>query len=53
MDSELAVKLASAGIKTRDDLGDLAVDDLLEISAIDNERAKALIMNARAHWFAE
>ena len=53
MDSELAVKLASAGIKTRDDLGDLAVDDLLDISAIDSERAKALIMKARAHWFAE
>jgi N utilization substance protein A len=53
MDSELAVKLASAGIKTRDDLGDLAVDDLIEISSIDTERAKDLIMKARAHWFAE
>jgi N utilization substance protein A len=53
MDSELAVKLANAGIKTRDDLGDLAVDDLLEISGMDNERAKDLIMKARAHWFAE
>jgi len=53
MDSELAAKLAQAGVKTRDDLADLAVDDLLEITPIDAERAKALIMTARAHWFAE
>jgi len=53
MDSELAAKLAQAGIKTRDDLGDLAVDDLLEITGIDTERAKALIMKAREHWFAQ
>ena len=53
MDSELAVKLAEAGIKTRDDLADLAVDDLTEISGIDVDRAKDLIMKARAHWFTE
>jgi len=52
MDSELAGKLAGAGVRTRDDLADLAVDDLIEISGIDTERAKALIMTARAHWFA-
>jgi N utilization substance protein A len=53
MDGELAAKLAQAGVKTRDDLADLAVDDLLEMASIDPERAKALIMSARAHWFAE
>jgi N utilization substance protein A len=53
MDNELATKLAEAGIKTRDDLGDLAFDDLVEISSIDVERAKALIMKAREHWFAQ
>jgi N utilization substance protein A len=53
MDGELAAKLAGAGIRTRDDLGDLAVDDLLEISSIDGERAKDLIMKARAHWFKD
>ena len=53
MDSDLAAKLATAGIKTLDDLGDLAVDDLLEISPIESERAKDLIMKARAHWFEE
>ena len=53
MDGELAAKLAERGVKTRDDLADLAVDDLLELTDIDAERAKTLIMNARAHWFAQ
>ena len=53
MDSELAGRLAEAGIKTRDDLADLAVDDLIEVSGIDVERAKVLIMKAREHWFAQ
>ena len=53
MDSELAAKLAQAGVKTRDDLGDLAVDDLIDISGIEVERAKVLIMKAREHWFAQ
>lgn len=51
MDKQLAAKLASNGIKTRDDLGDLAVDELVELSGLDQERAKQLITNARAHWF--
>ncbi|MCC6608854.1 MAG: transcription termination/antitermination protein NusA [Burkholderiales bacterium] len=53
MDSELAAKLAQNGVRTRDDLADLAVDDLVELTQMDAERAKALIMKARAHWFAE
>ena len=53
MDSQLAAKLAESGVKTRDDLADLATDDLIEICAMDAERAKALIMTARAHWFAQ
>jgi N utilization substance protein A len=52
MDTDLAAKLAAQGVKTRDDLADLAVDELVEMSGIDEERAKALIMAARAHWFA-
>ena len=51
MDKNLAAKLASSGIKTLDDLADLAVDELTEMTGIDNERAKQLITNARAHWF--
>ncbi|MDP2640269.1 MAG: transcription termination factor NusA [Betaproteobacteria bacterium] len=53
MDSHIAAKLVEAGVKTRDDLADLATDDLIEICAIDAEHAKALIMKAREHWFAE
>ncbi len=52
MDSHIAAKLAEAGVRTRDDLADLATDDLTELCAIDDERAKALIMKAREHWFA-
>ncbi len=52
MDSHIAAKLAEAGVRTRDDLADLATDDLTELCAIDVERAKALIMKAREHWFA-
>jgi len=53
MDTQLAAKLAEAGIKTRDDLADLAVDELSEISQLDEEKAKKLIMAARAHWFED
>jgi N utilization substance protein A len=44
-------KLAGHGIKTRDDLADLAVDELTEMTGIDAQRAKQLITTARAHWF--
>jgi N utilization substance protein A len=53
MDSELAARLAQKGVRTRDDLADLATDDLVEMVEMDAERAKDLIMKARAHWFAE
>jgi N utilization substance protein A len=52
MDRELAVKLADSKIFSRDDLADLGVDELVEIAGLDEERAKELIMKARAHWFA-
>ncbi|MCY7316869.1 MAG: transcription termination factor NusA [Rubrivivax sp.] len=48
---ELISKLAVGGVNTRDDLADLAVDELTEMTSIDEERAKALIMKAREHWF--
>jgi len=53
MDKSLAAALAQKGIRTRDDLADLAVDELIEMSGMDEERAKALISVARAHWFEE
>jgi len=48
---ELIAKLAEHDIHTRDDLGDLAVDELVEMTGIDEEKAKTLIMKAREHWF--
>ncbi len=53
MDKGLAYLLASKGIVTREDLAELATDDLLEINEMDEEQAAALIMKAREHWFAE
>ena len=50
MDSDLASKLVSEGVKTADDLGDLDVEELMQKSGVDEERAKALIMSARARW---
>jgi N utilization substance protein A len=51
MDSETAGLLAAKGITTRDGLADLAVDELVELTSMANERAQELIMKARAHWF--
>ena len=51
MDAQLATKLVEGGVKSRDNLADLAVDELSELTKIDEERAKRLIMAARAHWF--
>jgi transcription termination/antitermination protein NusA len=51
MDKPVAAKLAANGIKTRDDLAELAVDEVVEYTGIDEERAKQLIITARAHWF--
>ena len=48
---ELIAKLAEAGVHTRDDLADLAVDELTEITGQSEDEAKALIMKAREHWF--
>jgi N utilization substance protein A len=53
MDKHLAAQLARQNVRTRDDLADLAVDELVELTQIDEERAKNLITTARAHWFAE
>ena len=53
MDKALAAQLASKGIISREDLAELATDDLLEINDIGEEQAATLIMAARAHWFEE
>jgi len=50
---ELAAKLAAGQVLTRDDLADLSVDELTELTGIDEEQAKELIVRARAHWFEQ
>jgi N utilization substance protein A len=51
MTPELIAKLADNQVHTRDDLAELAVDELVEATQIDEETAKTLIMKAREHWF--
>jgi N utilization substance protein A len=53
MDQNTASLLASKGIVSMEDLAELAVDELLDIIKIDEEKAKELIMTARAPWFTE
>jgi N utilization substance protein A len=36
-----------------EDLAEQAVDDLMDIEGMDEEKAATLIMTARAPWFAE
>ena len=56
LSSDMLVKLGEKGIKTLDDLGDLASDELIEIvgaDAMNEDTANEVIMAARAHWFAD
>jgi N utilization substance protein A len=50
----MLVALGQKGVKTLDDLGDLASDELRDIvgqDTMDEETANEVIMAARAHWF--
>jgi transcription termination/antitermination protein NusA len=53
----MLAKLGESGVKTLDDLGDLAGDELVEVLkgsvAITEEQANTIIMAARAHWFTD
>ncbi len=51
MDKTLAAKLADHEIRTRDDLAELAADELTEMTGMPEAKASELIMKARAHWF--
>ena len=56
MTPAMLVALGEKGVKTLDDLADLASDELVEIvgtEAMDEEAANEVIMAARAHWFAD
>jgi transcription termination/antitermination protein NusA len=52
----MLVTIGEGGVKTLDDLGDLAGDELLEMlgdTDLDLDSANAIIMAARAHWFPD
>jgi len=51
VDKRLAYALAAKKIMSRDELAELAVDDLVEITELSEEEAGKIIMAARAHWF--
>ena len=53
VDQDMLRDMANAGITTREDLAELALDELIEITGISSEEAEKVIMAARAHWFEE
>jgi N utilization substance protein A len=53
MDRKLAYQLAARGVVSMEDLAEQSIDELMEIDDMDEERAGALIMAARAPWFEE
>lgn len=53
VDQEMLRDLVKEGIKTRDGLAELSIDELIEITGVDKETAKEVVMAARAHWFNE
>jgi len=53
MDESIARQLASRGVITMEGLAELAVDELMELEDMDEERAGQLIMTARAPWFVD
>ncbi len=52
LSAEMIDKLQANGVNTRDDLADLAVDELTDITGQSADEATALIMKAREHWFS-
>ena len=56
LDQDMIIALAEKGVKTLDDLGDLAADELIDIlgeNVISQTEANKIIMEAREHWFAD
>jgi N utilization substance protein A len=55
MTPALLVAVGEKGVKTLDDLADLAADELIEMAGtaakLEEDQANAIIMAARAHWF--
>jgi len=53
VDMTLALDLNQKGIKTREDLAELSVEELTDVIEMDEKSAADLIMEAREHWFKE
>ena len=53
MDRRLAYQLAGMGIVTMEDLAEQAIDDLIDVEDMTEERAGELIMTARVPWFED
>lgn len=56
LDQDMIITLAEKGVKTIDDLGDLASDELMEMlgeNVLSEVEANKIIMQAREHWFTE
>ena len=51
MDEATAYALAERGIRNREELAEAATDEIEDVEGMDAERAAALIMEARKHWF--
>ena len=51
MDDALALQLSKKSILSMEDLAEQAIDELMDIEGMDEERAGKLIMTARAPWF--
>ena len=53
LDDDRISKLSNKGIKNKDDLAELSIDELQEIIEISSDDASEMIMKAREHWFNE
>ncbi len=56
LDQDMLIALAGKGVKTLDDLADLATDELIELlgeNTLSVQEANRIIMAAREHWFAD
>ncbi len=51
LEDENIQKLSNKGIKNKDDLAELSIDELKDIIEISNDEASSMIMKAREHWF--
>ena len=51
---DLAKKLVAHGIKTGEDLAEMAIDEITDIEGLDEKKAGEIIMSARnEYWFKD